>query len=161
MRQADLDTWDANFAVSAKGTFLSFKYAAKQMVAQGRGGRLVGASSIAGKMGMHHAPHGRRVLINHTQGTPTRSRTVRPSLRCADWSNVQVSQGKGQSFFCLSFVNLLCRATRYLISNVMVDETCRTLFGPHCRRLLNSPRTWTSWHHSEFICARSYSDGDV
>ncbi|KIJ62323.1 hypothetical protein HYDPIDRAFT_94665 [Hydnomerulius pinastri MD-312] len=46
-----LDNWESNFAVSVKGTFLCFKYAAQQMVAQGRGGRLVGASSVAGKTG--------------------------------------------------------------------------------------------------------------
>lgn len=48
---ANLDDWDAIFAVNVKGTFLCFKYAAQQMVAQGRGGRLVGASSVAGKIG--------------------------------------------------------------------------------------------------------------
>lgn len=38
-------------AVNARGTFLSYKYAAAQMIAQGRGGRIIGASSIAGKAG--------------------------------------------------------------------------------------------------------------
>ncbi|KAF9223082.1 NAD(P)-binding protein [Gyrodon lividus] len=46
-----VENWEANFAVSVKGTFLCFKYAAQQMIAQGRGGRLVGASSVAGKTG--------------------------------------------------------------------------------------------------------------
>ncbi|KAH0828742.1 hypothetical protein J3R83DRAFT_3165 [Lanmaoa asiatica] len=49
--ETDLDNLDANFGVSVKGTFLCFKYAARQMIAQGRGGRLVGASSVAGKIG--------------------------------------------------------------------------------------------------------------
>jgi len=49
--ETNLDDLDANFAVSVKGTFLCFKYAAQQMVAQRRGGRLVGASSVAGKIG--------------------------------------------------------------------------------------------------------------
>ncbi|KAH7907441.1 hypothetical protein BJ138DRAFT_1160122 [Hygrophoropsis aurantiaca] len=43
--------FEANFAVSVRGTFLCYKYAAEQMVAQGRGGRLIGASSVAGKQG--------------------------------------------------------------------------------------------------------------
>ena len=38
-------------AVNARGTFLCYKYAAAQMVTQGRGGRIIGASSIAGKRG--------------------------------------------------------------------------------------------------------------
>lgn len=37
-------------AVNARGTFLCYKYAAAQMVAQGRGGRIIGASSVAGKI---------------------------------------------------------------------------------------------------------------
>jgi len=39
------------FNVNVMGTFLSYKYAAQQMVKQGRGGRIIGASSIAGKTG--------------------------------------------------------------------------------------------------------------
>jgi len=43
--------WDHQFAVNVRGTFLCFKYAAKQMLVQGRGGRILGASSLAGKQG--------------------------------------------------------------------------------------------------------------
>jgi len=39
------------FAVNTQSTFLCYKYAAKQMVKQGRGGRIIGASSLAGKTG--------------------------------------------------------------------------------------------------------------
>ncbi|KAL7284188.1 hypothetical protein ACG7TL_001470 [Trametes sanguinea] len=42
--------------INVKGTFYSFKYAAIQLIKQGKGGRLVGASSIAGKRGF--AEHG-------------------------------------------------------------------------------------------------------
>ena len=35
--------------VNVIGTFLCYKYAAQQMIKQGRGGRIIGASSIAGK----------------------------------------------------------------------------------------------------------------
>ncbi|KAI0642833.1 acetoin reductase family protein [Trametes meyenii] len=38
--------------VNVKGTFFSYKYAAIQMIKQGKGGRIVGASSIAGKRGL-------------------------------------------------------------------------------------------------------------
>ncbi|KAI0360673.1 acetoin dehydrogenase [Trametes cingulata] len=37
--------------INVKGTFYCFKYAAIEMIKQGKGGRLVGAASIAGKRG--------------------------------------------------------------------------------------------------------------
>ena len=39
------------FTVNTLSTFLCYKYAAKQMIKQGRGGRIIGASSLAGKTG--------------------------------------------------------------------------------------------------------------
>lgn len=36
-------------AVNAFGPFLCYKYAAQHMIEQGRGGRIIGASSILGK----------------------------------------------------------------------------------------------------------------
>ena len=38
-----VENWDAIFSVNARGVFLCFKHAAKRMVEQGRGGRLIGA----------------------------------------------------------------------------------------------------------------------
>jgi len=38
-------------SVNVKGTFYCYKYAAQQMIAQGGGGRIIGASSLAGKKG--------------------------------------------------------------------------------------------------------------
>ncbi|KAI0826246.1 short chain oxidoreductase [Irpex lacteus] len=52
--ESSTEEWDAIFAVHARGTMLSFKYAAIQMIKQGRGGRLIGACSIAGKQGCIH-----------------------------------------------------------------------------------------------------------
>lgn len=37
--------------VNAKSVFLCYKYAAEQMIKQGVGGRIIGASSVAGKRG--------------------------------------------------------------------------------------------------------------
>ncbi|KAF8132507.1 hypothetical protein EV363DRAFT_1328645 [Boletus edulis] len=37
--------------VNARGTFLCYDYAVTHMITQGRGGRIIGASSIAGKFG--------------------------------------------------------------------------------------------------------------
>ncbi|PIL27520.1 hypothetical protein GSI_10671 [Ganoderma sinense ZZ0214-1] len=39
-------------SVNVKGTFFCYKYAAEQLIKQGKGGRMVGACSIAGKKGM-------------------------------------------------------------------------------------------------------------
>ncbi|GAW07220.1 NAD-binding protein [Lentinula edodes] len=47
--------WDDVLRINTKGIFFCYKYAAKQMVAQGRpGGRIIGASSFAGKQGLTH-----------------------------------------------------------------------------------------------------------
>ncbi|KAI0629961.1 acetoin reductase family protein [Trametes polyzona] len=43
---------DRVLGVNFKGTFFCFKYAAIQLIKQGKGGRLLGASSIAGKKGL-------------------------------------------------------------------------------------------------------------
>lgn len=47
-----VEDWDRVFSVNARGVFLSYKFAALQMVKQGRGGRIIGMSSIAGKQGV-------------------------------------------------------------------------------------------------------------
>ncbi|KIK70271.1 hypothetical protein GYMLUDRAFT_549144 [Collybiopsis luxurians FD-317 M1] len=49
--ETSVEEWDRIFAISARGTFLCYKYAAIQMISQGRGGRIIGASSIYGKRG--------------------------------------------------------------------------------------------------------------
>ncbi|KAJ7843066.1 hypothetical protein B0H14DRAFT_2779301 [Mycena olivaceomarginata] len=43
------DEWDKVMNVNARGTFLCYKYAGLQMIKQGRGGRIIGAASIAAK----------------------------------------------------------------------------------------------------------------
>lgn len=40
-------------SINCRGVFLCYKYAAEAMVAQGRGGRIIGASSVVGKQGMY------------------------------------------------------------------------------------------------------------
>ncbi|KIK80068.1 hypothetical protein PAXRUDRAFT_833752 [Paxillus rubicundulus Ve08.2h10] len=47
----ELKDWEHIMNTNARGTFLCYKYAAEQMIKQGRGGRIVGASSLSGKMG--------------------------------------------------------------------------------------------------------------
>ncbi|KIJ62354.1 hypothetical protein HYDPIDRAFT_158235 [Hydnomerulius pinastri MD-312] len=49
---ASVEHWNATFEVNVKGTFLCYKYAAAQMISQGRGGRIIGPSSKNGKRGM-------------------------------------------------------------------------------------------------------------
>ncbi|KAJ7267192.1 hypothetical protein C8J57DRAFT_1510303 [Mycena rebaudengoi] len=46
---ATVEDWDRIMAVNARGAFLCYKYAGLQMIQQGRGGRLIAASSVAGK----------------------------------------------------------------------------------------------------------------
>ncbi|KAK0472145.1 hypothetical protein IW261DRAFT_1571154 [Armillaria novae-zelandiae] len=47
-----VEQWDRAFSINTHGTFLCYQYAAKQMIKQGRGGRIIGSSSSAGKQGM-------------------------------------------------------------------------------------------------------------
>ncbi|KAJ7657047.1 NAD-binding protein [Mycena rosella] len=54
--EVDVAEWDRTFAVNVRGTFLCYQYAAKQMIQQGRGGRIIGASSGAGKQGFGALP---------------------------------------------------------------------------------------------------------
>lgn len=42
------DEWDRMFAVNMRGVFLCYKEAAKMMINQGKGGKIIGASSIVG-----------------------------------------------------------------------------------------------------------------
>lgn len=44
-----LEDFEKVQSVNTRGVFLCYKYAALRMVAQGRGGRIIGASSVAGK----------------------------------------------------------------------------------------------------------------
>ena len=48
---ATVSDWDAIYAVNIRGTFLCYKYAAQYMVRQGKGGRIIGACSVSGKIG--------------------------------------------------------------------------------------------------------------
>jgi NAD(P)-dependent dehydrogenase (short-subunit alcohol dehydrogenase family) len=45
------------FAVHVCGAFLCYKHAVRQMIQQGRGGRVVGASSITGLKGQPYTGH--------------------------------------------------------------------------------------------------------
>ncbi|KAN0130074.1 hypothetical protein V8E53_012019 [Lactarius tabidus] len=48
-----VENFDQSMAVNARGTMLCYKYAGKQMISQGRGGRIIGACSLAGKQAMN------------------------------------------------------------------------------------------------------------
>ena len=39
-----MEKWDKVVSVNLRGAMLSYKYAAMQMIRQGRGGRIIGAS---------------------------------------------------------------------------------------------------------------------
>ncbi|KAJ6598175.1 hypothetical protein DFH09DRAFT_1131171 [Mycena vulgaris] len=49
--ETSADDWDRIMTINGRGTFLSYKYAGMKMISQGRGGRIIGAASVAGKTG--------------------------------------------------------------------------------------------------------------
>ncbi|PAV18055.1 acetoin reductase family [Pyrrhoderma noxium] len=51
----EVEKWDKVFNVNVRGTMLCYKYAARQMIKQGRGGRIIGAASNVAKQGMANA----------------------------------------------------------------------------------------------------------
>ncbi|KAF8686062.1 hypothetical protein AX14_003975 [Amanita brunnescens Koide BX004] len=51
------EQWDRMFAIHARGAFLCYKYAVRQMIKQGRGGRIVGACSLSGLRGKPNDAH--------------------------------------------------------------------------------------------------------
>ncbi|TFK50485.1 NAD-binding protein [Heliocybe sulcata] len=53
--ETSADEWNRLMNINARGTFFCYKYSAEQMIKQGRGGRIVGACSIAGKKGIADA----------------------------------------------------------------------------------------------------------
>ncbi|KAJ7264957.1 acetoin reductase family protein [Mycena haematopus] len=48
---AEVEVWQKDWDVNIRGTLLCYKHAARQMVKQGAGGRIIGASSICGQRG--------------------------------------------------------------------------------------------------------------
>ncbi|EJD06778.1 NAD-binding protein [Fomitiporia mediterranea MF3/22] len=49
-----VETFDTIYSINMRGVFLCYKHAALQMIKQGRGGRLIAASSSAGKQGIQN-----------------------------------------------------------------------------------------------------------
>lgn len=49
--ETPVEEWDRILAINGRGVFLCYKYAAKQMLKQGRGGRIIGAASSGAKQG--------------------------------------------------------------------------------------------------------------
>lgn len=43
-----MDEWDKVMAVNARGVFMCYREAGKQMIAQGKGGKIIGACSVSG-----------------------------------------------------------------------------------------------------------------
>ncbi|KAJ7850627.1 hypothetical protein B0H14DRAFT_2762926, partial [Mycena olivaceomarginata] len=55
--EVSVEDWDRVMNVNSRGVFLCYKYAGNQMVKQGRGGRIIGASSFVGQQGIGPAPY--------------------------------------------------------------------------------------------------------
>lgn len=71
--------------VNVRGTFLCYKYAARQMIKQGRGGRIVGAASVAGKKGSDPR-------YKHSPRTAFGVTACRDFYRSGQWSDLQCEQ---------------------------------------------------------------------
>ncbi|KAI0945020.1 hypothetical protein AcV7_001666 [Taiwanofungus camphoratus] len=56
LADTQLEVWDRIMSVNLRGVMLCYKYAGVQMIKQGRGGRIIAASSMAGKKGMINLP---------------------------------------------------------------------------------------------------------
>ncbi|HRW08833.1 MAG TPA: glucose 1-dehydrogenase [Caldilineaceae bacterium] len=63
--ETDEATWDAIMNVNAKGILLSAQAAARQMIAQGNGGRIINNASAAGKMAPGRIPLGAYSASKH------------------------------------------------------------------------------------------------
>jgi NAD(P)-dependent dehydrogenase (short-subunit alcohol dehydrogenase family) len=46
----DVDDWDRILRINARSVFLCYKHASKEMISRKQGGRIIGASSFAGKV---------------------------------------------------------------------------------------------------------------
>ncbi|KAI0036571.1 NAD(P)-binding protein [Vararia minispora EC-137] len=77
MSLASLGEFERVMSINLRGTFLCYRYAGERMVAQGRGGRIVGASSVAGKLG------GRNMLAYATSKGGIRSMTQAAAMDLA------------------------------------------------------------------------------
>ncbi|KAI0684456.1 NAD-binding protein [Cytidiella melzeri] len=53
--EISVEEWNNVLAINATGVMLCYKHAAIQMIKQGRGGRIIGACSVAGKQGFPNA----------------------------------------------------------------------------------------------------------
>jgi NAD(P)-dependent dehydrogenase (short-subunit alcohol dehydrogenase family) len=53
--EASVENWDAVLGVNLRGVFLGIKHAARQMIAQGQGGRIINIGSQASKSGFPFA----------------------------------------------------------------------------------------------------------
>jgi meso-butanediol dehydrogenase/(S,S)-butanediol dehydrogenase/diacetyl reductase len=53
--EMNVDEWDAVLGVNLRGVFLGIQAAAKRMIAQGKGGRIINIGSQASKSGFSHA----------------------------------------------------------------------------------------------------------
>lgn len=70
--------------INGRGTFLCYKYAAEQMIKQGRGGCIIGASSITGKQGGNCHKVMLLVLLTYSKASRMSEHTARQSGWSAD-----------------------------------------------------------------------------
>ncbi|KAJ6598176.1 acetoin reductase family protein [Mycena vulgaris] len=69
--EVSLEEWDRVMNINARGCFLCYKYAGIQMMKQGRGGRIIGASSLAGKQGNWASVPPKYIILTGEEGAAT------------------------------------------------------------------------------------------
>ncbi|KAF4611116.1 hypothetical protein D9613_007308 [Agrocybe pediades] len=64
--ETSAEEWDSIFSVNARGTFFAYKHAASHMIKQGRGGRIIGACSVAGNISTDRTSTGEEMLAAYS-----------------------------------------------------------------------------------------------
>ncbi|KAF7363907.1 hypothetical protein MSAN_01048800 [Mycena sanguinolenta] len=129
---ADIEAWEKCWAVNIKGVLFCYKHAARQMVKQGDGGRIIGASSICGQKG--YAGIGAYCISK----AAVRSLTQTTALELRE-HNITVNAyapGVIDTAISASTVSGLTSFYKFLVANPLDEEHGA---GYHIKQLLKIP----------------------
>ena len=142
-----VESFDQLMAVNARGTMLCYKHAAKQMISQGRGGRIIGAypASFLSYIALIRG-------IRQGQVRKPESRVISLAFFHCGWTKAHVStQQPIPSPQLTAQLNLPSAVSRKrLASHFFCRNRCFADKG-----MLFSSRVWTARNHRERICSRS------
>ncbi|OSX63535.1 hypothetical protein POSPLADRAFT_1045851 [Postia placenta MAD-698-R-SB12] len=145
LTENSVEEWDRIMSVNVRGVMLSYKYAALQMIMQGRGGRIIGAASTAGKAGFHGLsayssskfavrgltqtlellPH--KITVNAY--APTILRTPMASTLVAGWEAYNIKGGApaAEPNVVSSLVSYLAKPEAYFITGHTISPNAGAL----------------------------------